>query len=208
MKKFVFTAVTIAFLVLGASACNVIKDISKTIENIQRLEFKLENVKDFSLAGVNLSRVSSLGDLSISQGLKLTNSFRKKKLPADFTLMLNAKNPNDGSGKSKQTKATIKNIDWRLFIDGVETISGVVNDNIVVPGNGSAVDIPIRMDLDLYDFFGNKGYDRLINLALTLGGSKGSSSKITLDIKPTVSTGFGNIRYPGRIKVVDKQWKN
>jgi len=208
MKKFVFTAVTIAFLVLSVSACNVIKDISKTIENIQRLEFKLGSVKDFSLAGVNLSRVNSLGDLSISQGLKLTNSFRKKELPADFTLMLNAKNPNDGTGGSKETKATIKNIDWRLFIDGVETISGVVNDNIVVPGTGSAVDIPIRMDLDLYDFFGNKGYDRLINLAMALGGSKGSSSKITLDIKPTVSTGIGDIRYPGRIKVVDKQWKN
>lgn len=208
MKRFFIAVLFVLVAAGGFTACNVLKDISKTLENIQRLEFKLGQVRNLNLAGVNVSDVNSLSDLSINEGLKLTNAFRKKELPAQFTLMLNAKNPNDGTGGSKQTKATIKNIDWQLLIDDVETISGIVTDNIVVPGTGSEVDIPVRMNLDLYDFFADKGFDRLINLALSIGGQKGSSSKLTLNIKPTVSTSLGNITYPGRINVVDKEWKN
>jgi hypothetical protein len=63
------------------------------------------------------------------------------------------------------------------------------------------------MSLDLYEFFGNKGYESVINLALALGGVSGSAAKVKLDIKPTVNTAIGPISYPNRLTIIDKEWR-
>ena len=55
-------------------------------------------------------------------------------------------------------------------------------------------------------FFKEKGYESIVNLALALGGTQGSSSKVTLFATPTVSSPFGNITYPGELKLVDTQF--
>ena len=55
-------------------------------------------------------------------------------------------------------------------------------------------------------FFKDKGYESIVNLALALGGAQGSSSKITLFATPTVSSPFGNITYPGELKLIDTEF--
>ena len=62
----------------------------------------------------------------------------------------------------------------------METISGDIGSPVSVPGTGEVTNIPLTMNLDLIEFFGNKGLDNLVNLALALGGQEGSSSKLTL----------------------------
>jgi hypothetical protein len=57
-------------------------------------------------------------------------------------------------------------------------------------------------------FFKDKGYESLINLALNIGGSGGSSSRLTLFAQPTVSTSLGNIKYPEEIKIVNHEFSN
>ena len=118
-------------------------------------------------------------------------------------LNVEAKNPNDGKGGYNRTDATLQNFKWRLFLDDKETISGDLDQPVTVPGTGEVTDIPLRINIDLLKFFKDKSYNDLINLALALGGSKGSSSKITLYATPTVSSPFGNITYPGELKLVD-----
>jgi hypothetical protein len=140
--------------------------------------------------------------------LKLTQAFATKSFPAEFTLNVAARNPNDGTGGYPQTTSTITSIDWNLYIDDKLTISGYVDRPIEIPGTGKSTIIPFTMQLDLYKFFNDKGYDNVINLALALGGVNKSPSRIKLDIQPTVSTPLGPIVYPGRITVVDKEFKN
>ena len=62
------------------------------------------------------------------------------------------------------------------------------------------------MSFDLIQFFGNN-YNDLLNLALTLGGKNGSSSRITLKVKPTVRTVIGPITYPGEFDVIDREFR-
>lgn len=208
-RRLIFYCSLLLFSAIFVVGCQVLKDISATVNNLQRVQFKLGEVSNFSVAGLPLSNKSKISDFGFKDAVKLTGAFASKKLPANFTLGLNAKNPNDGINTSTaKTKATITNIDWVLYIDDVQTINGIVNDNIVVPESGQTTTIPLNMNLDLYDFFGNKGYDRIINLALAIGGVNGSSSKIKLDISPTISTAIGPIKYPGRITVVNTEWKN
>lgn len=190
-------------VVIGAVGCQTISD---TLLNMQRLQFKLDNVNNFQLAGVNLSNKSSISDFSIGEALALTRAFSNKNLPAQFIINVAAKNPNDGTNNSRQTNATLAGLDWRLMIDGKQTISGGLASPVQVPGNGQSTTVPLSVSLNLYEFFANEGYDKLINLALALGGVNGSASRISLDAQPTVSTQFGNIKYPGRITIVDKEF--
>lgn len=189
-----------AFLNLGCSG------VMDAITNIQRLQFKLDKVTGMKLAGVPFSNLSSISSISLMDGANLLANFTQGKLPVEFTLNVLAKNPNDGTGGTKRTSAVIKNMAWRLFIDNNETINGNVG-NVSVPGVGQTTNIPIGMSFDLLRFFKDAGYENLLNLALALGGRNGSSSRITLKVRPTVETILGPITYPGEFDVIDREFR-
>jgi hypothetical protein len=200
-RPLLFTVLfSIAFMNLGCSG------VLDAITNLQRLQFKLDRVTGMKVAGVALSNIGSISNLSILDAANLLANFTQGKLPVEFTLNVLAKNPNDGTGGTKQSSAVIENLAWRLFIDNNETINGNVG-NITVPGVGQATNIPIRMSFDLLKFFKDAGYENVINLALALGGKNGSSSRITLKVKPTVSTIIGPITYPGEFDVIDREFR-
>jgi hypothetical protein len=209
--KILKVAVLIVFLsslLFVSYSCKQLQQFADTMSSLQRLQFKLNNVSGFRLAGIDVQNKKSVSDFSITDGFNLANAVNKKKLQADFTVNVDAKNPNDGTGKTKSTVATLTSLDWKLYIDDVQTIAGNINKSIEIPGTGQTTTIPLGMSLDLYQFFGNKGYDGLINLALALGGVQGSAARLKLDAQPTVTTPFGAIQYPGRITIVDKNFTN
>ncbi len=198
MKKITFF-ILLSIIVISGIRCSVYE----TITNISRLQFKLVAVNGFEINGISFSGKSKISDFNAIDVLKLSSAFAGGSLPASFVLNVEAKNPNDGTGGYKKTDATIQNFKWRLFLDDKETITGDLDQPFVVPGTGDVTVIPLRINVDLMKFFKDKGYDSIINLALALGGSQGSSSKITLLATPTVSSPFGNITYPGELKIVD-----
>jgi hypothetical protein len=206
MKRFYAIVLAVIFFAAFTYSCNVVKEVSNTLTNISRLQFKLAHVNDFRLAGINVESKKSVNDFSMMDGVKLTKAFATKNMPATFILNVEAKNPNDGSGGTPKTSATMTGFDWKLYIDGKETIAGNIANPVSVPGTGQATYIPLSIEIDLYDFFANKGYDDILNLAMAIGGANGSTSRLTLDAKPTVRTSFGPMTYPGRIKIVDKEW--
>ncbi len=53
---------------------------------LNKLQFKLDNVNGFRLAGVDVSRAASRGDIGVGDVLNLTSAFAQKRLPVDFTL--------------------------------------------------------------------------------------------------------------------------
>ena len=200
MKK-IFLIISLIFLVTSCS-------VYETIVNLSRLQFKLGDVNNFELNGIDISGKSKLEDFNFQDLLKLTTAFSSGSLPVTFMLNVEAKNPNDGTGGYKRTDANIKSFPWRLFVNDKEAVSGDINERIFVPGTGEITEIPIEIKLDLIELFKNKGYEDLIDLALALGGKKGSSSKLTLYATPTVTTSLGDIKYPGELKIVDKKFTN
>uniref|UniRef100_A0A7V3E7W8 Late embryogenesis abundant protein LEA-2 subgroup domain-containing protein n=1 Tax=Ignavibacterium album TaxID=591197 RepID=A0A7V3E7W8_9BACT len=182
--------------------------IYQTMTNLSRLQFKVGNINGFKVNNIDITNKSSLKDFSPTDVLTLTSSFSQGKLPVSFVLNVDAKNPNDGTGGYARTDATLKSFKWRLFIDDTETISGDIDSPVTVPGTGEVTKIPLRINIDLFQFFKNQGFDKVINLALTLGGKNSTTSKITLYATPTVSTIFGDIKYPGELKIIDTQFTN
>lgn len=203
MKKYFIIILLFSFVISGIH-CSVYD----TITNLSRLQFRVGNVNGFQINGISFSNKSKLSDFSAIDLLKISSSFAQGSLPASFVLNVEAKNPNDGTGEYKKSDATLQSFKWRLFLDDKETVSGDIDQPVSVPGRGDATIIPLRINLDLMKFFKDQSYQSIVNLALALGGTQGSSSKISLYATPTVSSLFGNITYPGELRIVDYQFTN
>jgi len=203
MKKF-FKVSLVLFSILFFTQCSLIK----TMVNLSRLQFKLGEVNGFMVNNIDISNKSSLRDLSPAEMISLTSVINQGKLPVSFVLNVNAKNPNDGSGGYARTDATLKGFRWRLFIDDKETVTGDIDAPVTVPGTGEVTNIPLRINLDLLQFFKDDGLEKIANLVLAIGGKQGSSSRISLYATPTVSTAIGDIKYPGELKIVDTKFTN
>jgi hypothetical protein len=187
-------------------SCETLDQLTRTLMSLRRLQFKLDGVHDFSLLGINLTGKSALTDFSAADGLELFQGFSSKRLPAELTLDILVQNPNDGTGGSTKTTSTLTSLESRLLIDGKPTVYGNIDRPIEVPGTGQATTIPVRMSIDLFEFFSQQGYEDIINLALAIGGKRRDISRISLDAQPKVSTPFGEIVYPGRITIISKEF--
>lgn len=194
----------IASLALASLSCSALQDIQQAMTNLAQLKFKLAGVSDFQLAGVKLAGRSSL---NLTDGASLLAAFQRGALPASFTVQVAAINPNAASSGSRSPSATIAGLNWTLLIDNISTINGDLQAPVTIPAGGEQVLIPLRMNLDLVQFFKDKGYDHIVKLALALGGASGSPTRLTLRAKPTVTTQFGQITYPSDIDIVDKEFR-
>lgn len=199
MKKYFIVSLSLLVFISGCS-------IFKTIANISRLKFKLENVNDFKVSGIAINNKTQLKDFNPVDIVKLTADVAKGNLPVTFVLNVEAKNPNDGSGGYPATDISIKSFAWRLFVDEKETISGNIASPVVVPGKGESKIIPLEVKFDLLYFFKDRGFESLMNLALNLGGAKGSSSQLKLVADPVLGTPIGDLKYPDPITIISKQF--
>jgi len=204
-KKYYKTiALTIVLISLTISLAGC--SIFKLMTNISRLKFRLNSVSDFTVNGINISNKSSLRDFNVFDSAQLLNLVAKGSLPISFNLNIEAKNPNDGGGFPRQD-LDIVDFKWRLIIDDVETLSGNIARPISVPGTGETTIFPITVQLDLYKFFKDRGFENIINLALAIGGKNPNLSRIVLKAQPTLQTPIGRIKYPGEIDIIDKEFR-
>jgi len=215
MTKKIFIVTILLCIVLFFISCSkqeVIKEgVTKEIVILQKCEFKLEDIVNCKVAGIYIdmkNKISSIKDIPLLDAAKLVKAFNNKSFPVNFTLNLAINNPNNGLNGTTKTIVTLEKLDWLLLIGGVETISGTVNQSIEIPGSAyTKTVIPLEMGVDLYEFFGDRDYESVINIALALISSSGSAGKLTLNGKPIISTPFGPIEYPNEIKIIEKEFR-
>jgi hypothetical protein len=207
MKRLGFLAVSLLVLAVALvpAGCATLDQLSATLVNLRRLEFRIGQVTGFRLAGIDLGRASALSQLTPFDAMALAGAYASRRLPAELVVEVEAVNPNDGSAGAPQTTSTLTSLECRLLVDGRPTVTGNIDRPFEIPGTGQATIVPIRLSFDLYEFFGEKRYAELIDLALALGGASRDTSRISLDARPTVTTPLGNITYPGRITISGSQ---
>jgi len=192
---------------LALASCASLGDMASVIANLQRLKFKIGSVSNFKLLGIDLGGKAGISDFTPSDVLKLGQSYTSHKLPVEFVMDVLAINPNDGTGGSPRTSSTLLGLECRLLIDGKPTIMGNIDQPVEIPGTGQESVIPLRLSLDLLEFFGDRRYDDLLGLALAIGGRSGSPARLSLDAQPTVSTPLGPITYPGRVIIISTDFR-
>jgi hypothetical protein len=189
-RRFVRLAI-LMLLSLGASACATMQQVIA----LRDVDFALDRVANVRLAGVELDGMRSFSDLAFTDVARLTLAVADQDLPFSLDVHLTALNPADNS-----VDARVVRMDWTLLLEGRETLSGVFDDEIVLPP-GQPRGIPIPITLNLVEFFDGSARD-LAELAMSLAGVGGESAEIALRASPVVQTVLGPIRYPRPITLV------
>lgn len=182
------------------SGCSILK----TMENISRLKYKIHSALDYKILGIDVKGKKSIKDFNSIEMLKLSSGLLKGTLPLTFTLNIEAKNPNDGSGGYPRTDLTLESFPYKLFVNDKEIITGNISQPLNVPGIGESTLIKLNIEFDLAKSVKEKSLDDVLSLLLNLGGLGGSTSNLKLLVKPVVGTPIGSINYPNEITIVDK----
>ena len=183
--------VSAALLSAGLAGCSTLQEIAA----LRAVTFLLDRITGLSLAGVDLSGVRRANDLSIVDGTRVATAFASRQLPLAFDLHVRAENP-----ASNPVTARLTRMDWTLFLQDTETITGQLARDITL-APGQPTDIPIAVTLDLLEFYQRSAGD-LIDLALNLAGAGGEPKEVRLSAIPTIDTPLGAIRYPRPITIV------
>ena len=191
---------------LALSGCATLGQITA----LQRVDFSLEGVGGVRLAGVELDRVRSFSDLSLTDGARLASAVANGELPLSMNVLVLAENPADNF-----TDARLVRMDWTLLLEDRETVSGRITEELVLPRGkrrpggwriahlprGQPTGFPVLVELNLVEFFEGNARD-LFELALSLTGQGGSSKEVALTALPTIETALGPITYDRPIRIV------
>ncbi|NNF13305.1 MAG: hypothetical protein HKN72_08785 [Gemmatimonadetes bacterium] len=161
---------------------------------LQNVDFDLRGVSDVRLAGVDLTRVRSFNDLSLSEVASFAAAVTNRDLPLDLQLDVVAMNPSDNYADARLVEMA-----WTLFLEDRETVSGVLDREFVLP-RGTPTDVPVRVGLNLVEFYESNAED-LFELATSLAGVGGEPKEVTVEVLPTVQTSLGPIRYPEPLRL-------
>lgn len=172
-------------LVLGLSGCATVQQMMA----LRDVDFSFDRVAEVRLAGLDIQEVDSFTDLGIAEARRLMTAVSERDLPLTLDVHIQALNPEDNT-----VDARLVRMDWTLLIEGRETLSGVFDDEIVLPP-GEPRDVPVPVSLNLVEFFDGSARD-LVELARSLAGAGGRPAEVALRASPVVQTALGPIRYP------------
>lgn len=161
---------------------------------LQNVDFALDGVSRVELAGIDVTTVRDYSDLSILQVASLANAIRQNSLPLAVDVQVAATNPPTNG------EARIIQMDWTLFLEDRETVSGRLTDEIVIGRDATTV-FPVRAELNLTEFFEGSARD-LVDVALSIAGLGGEPKEISLTALPVIQTAIGPIRYDRPIRIV------
>lgn len=191
-RKLQYFALFFVFAPLLAG-CSAIQNLA----SLRNVDFSLDRISQLHLASVDVLGLQQYTDLSTLDGLKLAAALAKRDLPLEMTIDVGALNPSENSVDAKMVR-----MDWTLFLEDRETVSGTIADAIPLPV-GQKTTIPVDISLDLIEFFDGNLTD-LVELAMSLAGQGGSPKNVKLEALPTIDTAIGPIRYPSRITIVNE----
>lgn len=210
MKKALrsFLAVTAIFaatvaIIVNLNSCATLNALA----GLTRAEFKLQDAVNVSLMGINLAGKHSISEFSVADGINMLANFKSGKFPLTFTLNVAARNPNKPDPKANLSGFSLESFPYKLLLDGRQTITGGIGAPVSLPNGGQTQIIPLQASIDLKQFFADKGYNDLVNLALALGG-QGGVSHVQLKAQPTLSTPIGKMVYPNELTIVSTEFRS
>lgn len=199
MKKIALTLMLAGSLVF--TSCDLITQLTSQVTSVANLvncQFNLKNVNNISIAGVNLKNITS-GNISATDVIKLVAAYQSKQLPLSMDLNIDVKNPT-------QQQAAMTAMDWILAIDGKDVANGASNRTYTIKPSTTTT-VPLGVNTDLYKIFSKDGVDAVKNFASSFS-SDGTSSKVGLRIRPSLSVGTSQVPFPNYIKLEKKTGKS
>lgn len=186
MKHKILLLVVVLFIV----SCSQIKEFT----NLLTCDFRLASAENITLGGINVQKIKSFNDLTFVDGAKLLANVVSGSLPLNFTLNVEARNPN-------KDKAALSKLDWIAMIDDTEIATGTTAKRVeIAPNNGTGI-FPIQINADLVKLLSGQSGKNIVNFGLNLVDAGSRPTRISLKAKPTIMVGGTSIQYPGYITI-------
>ncbi len=186
MKKIARLLIIVIFI----NSCATLKELI----TFTKCEFRVKSVREVTLAGVNLNRKTAIADFTMDDFASVAQAVIRGVVPMDFYIDLEAKNPNTQN-------ASIDKIEWIVYIDDQEILTGTIDQKVSVPANNGLAIIPLKFQVDLKKIARSSAARSLAEFALSAMQIGNHDSRLTVKIKPSVSVGSFLLTYPGYIKV-------
>ena len=151
-------------------SCSFLKEMTA----LKKCEFRVTTLENPELAGVDVSHVYSFSDISIADMGIISVSIMKGKLPLNFTLNIEARNPNP-------VMAALNRIEYIAFIDDAQVASGEMEQRIEIPANGGLTTIPLNLNTDLIEILKKDSRNALINFGLNLADASKRPTRVSLN---------------------------
>jgi hypothetical protein len=164
---------------------------------LSQVDFALDRVAEIDLAGVRIDGRRSWQDLSVTEVSRITTAVLTRQVPFSFVAHVGAQNPATNS-----VTAHLLEMTWTAYIKDRATVFGSLDGEYELPP-GQMVDVPVRVQMDVWRFFSGQAQD-LFNLARAVAGI-GEATVVSLKAKPTVQTAIGPIEFPNEITIVSRQ---
>src|SRR5262245_36190734 len=164
---------------------------------LAQVDFALDRVGDVRLAGISIAQKTSYRDFSLTEAAQLAAAVVGRNVPLSFVAHVGAENPGTNA-----VTARLLAMSWTAYIEDKQTVSGGTDREYELPP-GQRVDLPLRVDLDLYDFFSGQAAD-FFRLAQSVAGS-GQPTSVSLRARPSIQTALGPIEYPGEITILRRE---
>ena len=206
MKRSLYSIGIACVLIMVFQGCSILQNLS----SMKQVQFRIGSLSGISIGGVSVMGKQKVTDFSVGETMSLAGKVAGRSLPLSLTVNVEARNPNEtvkGNGMSMSGIATLQSMEWRLLIDDVPTLSGIIQGPITLPAGGEIVTIPITTEFNLFSVFEERGYAGMAKLAFALANPGSSQVSVTLDAKPVIETFLGNMTYPGRITIIEKEFK-
>lgn len=174
--------------------CAGIQQQLNQMMNLAQCQFRVASVTDVSLAGISLQPGMSYSDINPLNLIQVQSALSSGTLPLQFTLNLEARNPNSSpAGMSRMV--------WMFFMDGNQLAQGVLEKQVEIPGNGGTGVFPLAVKLDLVQVLSGQALNSMVNLALNIAGQGSQPTRVTLKIKPSIMVGSQTLDYPDYVTI-------
>jgi hypothetical protein len=190
MKIVILSLSLVLFLILPS--CDVLRQVQE-MQMLSKCEFRIHTVSDIQLAGVNVSKIQSLSDVSPLDVLQITNALLNNQLPLIFKINLQVKNPNEQS-------ASLNSLEWIVFIDDMQMLDGAIKERFVVNASETST-LPVQIGFNLAEVLQGERRDKIMSFGLGLADGSGSTKRVMVKLRPSIMVGQRSIMYPGWIEV-------
>jgi hypothetical protein len=197
MKK---KTIILSLILILFAGCSVFK----TIANISYVKFRLKDIANFKVLGIEISNKTSLKDLNFSEIARLTSAVTGDKLPVSFTVNIEAKNSNKDAYEA--TDVQITSFPFTLYYDNKELLSGDVDKPITIPGKNQTVVFPVRISFDILKAFNNLSLDEIAAIIFELGGKNKNLKAVKIKAEPQIMLP-GGFTYKQAVTISSDQFR-
>ncbi|MBR4136232.1 MAG: hypothetical protein IKU03_07490 [Bacteroidales bacterium] len=184
-KSFIY--ITMICVAVAVSSCGLSK-----VVNLLRCSFDMDGITDISWAGVNLSNIKSVSDLSLNDLKNAATAIKNKDFKVGCNIKVNVKN-------STPRDAKMIAYDYELLIDNASVATGSSEDNsfIIRPNTVTQIKVPIAVDLVKILKNQEGELNSLVKFAKNLKDyGNGDPSNVKIKFSPKFSVGKKMQKFP------------